>query len=149
MLASSARVSPCRALWWSRSVGRRTTTIPSASATARSGCTSRVRRPLGPFTSTVRPVTSTSTPFGIGMGAFPTRDMTSPPAPLPDVTQDLAPDAHPPGLPVGHDAARGGENDHTHALADAPDRAPLGVQAQPRAARPAQPREDLFLARPV
>src|SRR5262245_60172249 len=67
--------------------------------------------PLGPWTSTASGATFTVTPFGIGMGFLPIRDMAAVvPRSLPDVAEHFAADAGLLGRAPGHHAARGGED---------------------------------------
>src|SRR3989337_757950 len=63
---------------------------------------------------------------------------------LPDIGDHFSADALPPGLPVGHQAARGGEDRHPQPAAHPRDRRAPAVDAQPRAAHPADAREHGF-----
>src|SRR3990172_9307385 len=71
---------------------------------------------------------TTSTPEGIGMGCWPTRDMRS--CSLPDVTEDLAADAMLTRLAVGHETLVGGQDGDPHAAEHARHVGRLRVDAQ-------------------
>src|SRR6478672_11026074 len=88
MFATSERVSPCRARWSPRSLGRDTSSVPSSSVTVMSGLTRSDRVPLGPFTVTLPRPISISTPDGTVIGFRPIRLIESP-----HVAEHLAADA--------------------------------------------------------
>src|SRR6185436_6349933 len=75
MLASSARVRPCRALLCFSSSGRSTTRLPSACVTLISGWTSSASLPLGPSTLIFCPAMATFA-LPTGTGFFPIRLIT-------------------------------------------------------------------------
>src|SRR4051795_6522829 len=127
MLAISERVSPCRARCSPRSVGRLTSSSPSFCSTVMSRLTRSSSWPPGPETRTTSGSTVTVTVSGTGMGLRPMRDMG-----LPDLRDDLAADAGPPGLVRGHDAARRRHDGGAHAALHLPDAAGGGVVAHPR-----------------
>src|SRR4051794_32436296 len=87
MLATSVRVSPCRALESRSSFGRLTTIEPSSCPIAIGSTTVCDSVPFGPLTVTSRPLIVTSTPDGTGMGSLPIRDIVS--LPSPDVGEDF------------------------------------------------------------
>src|SRR6266403_1290680 len=72
---------------------------------------------------------TTSTPWGMGMGFLPIRDMG---APLPDLTEDLAAHSTLPRLTVGHQSLVGRQNRDAHAPEHAGHGVGLRVHAQPR-----------------
>src|ERR1044071_121011 len=110
MLATSVRVSPCRARSSPRAVGRATVIAPSVCSTFMRWGTSCASSPSGPLTCTRPGLIETETPAGSSMGDLPIRLIQ-----LPDETDDLAAD---PALlrgPAGHHAARGGQDCGPHA----------------------------------
>src|SRR3954470_3607836 len=119
MLATSERVSPCRARCSPRSVGRLTSSSSPSCSTAMSRGMRSVSSPLGPLTRTSSGSIDTVTPAGTGMGFLPMRLMQSP-----DVGDDLAADARVAGLVAGHHASRRGHDRRPHAAEDLRD---LGV----------------------
>src|ERR1035437_6633531 len=78
MFATRVRESPCSALWRSSSDGRDTVQTSPSTFTPISGCIVRCNSPFGPFTATAWPFTVTVTPFGMGIGSLPIRDMMFP-----------------------------------------------------------------------
>src|SRR4051794_9055756 len=124
MLATSERVSPCRARCSARSVGRVTRSSPATPWSRRSGggatCSTPMARgtrsvssPRGPLTRTSSGSIAIETPSGKGMGFLPIRDMA-----LPDVGDDLAADARVAGLVAGHHAVGSGHDRGPHAAED-------------------------------
>src|SRR6478672_12760176 len=99
MLATSERVSPCRARCSPRSVGRVTRISSPSCATVMSRWMRSDSSPLGPCTRTTSGSMVTVTPVGTAMGFLPMRDMG-----LPDLRHDLAADALLARLMAGHDA---------------------------------------------
>src|SRR4051794_29765451 len=136
MLAISERVSPCRARCSPRSVGRLTRSWPFSCSTVMSRLTRSSSWPPGPATRTTSGSMVTVTVSGTGMGSLPMRDM-----PLPDLRDDLAADAGPPGLVGGHDAARRGDDGGAHPALDLADAAGGGVVALAGPRDAAQPRD--------
>src|SRR5947208_12879606 len=102
MLATSERVSPCRARCSPRSVGRLTISSSPSWATVMSRGMRSVSSPLGPLTRTRLGSTDTLTLVGTGMGFFPIRDIWGG---SPDLGHDLAADAGVARFVAGHDAA--------------------------------------------
>src|SRR5918997_2978779 len=94
------RVSPCIARCSGVSAARSTITLPSSCLTSIPRATGTVSSPLGPFTLTLRPESSTLTAPGISTGAFPILDTA---ISLVDEAQDFAADAPAPGLVVCQD----------------------------------------------
>src|SRR3990172_8355234 len=136
MLAISARVSPCRARCWRWSVGRETVNCRSATATRMSGCTWRDSVPLGPLTSTVRPLTVTSTSLGSTTGKRPIRDIPYTPAGLPNIADDLAAHTQAPRVFVRHDPPRCREDRDAQPATYLGHFGPLPVDPQARAGSP-------------
>src|SRR4051794_21996293 len=135
MLATSERVSPCRARCSPRSVGRLTSSSSPCCSTAMSRGMRSVSSPLGPLTRTSSGSIDTVTPDGTGMGFLPMRLMvlgvgggTSP-----DVGHDLAADARVAGLVAGHHTPRGGHDRGPHAAEDLGDLGVPDVMALPGA----------------
>src|SRR3954454_1415136 len=120
MLATSERVSPCRARCSPRSVGRVTCSSPSFSSTPMSRFLRSDRSPRGPTTRTISGSTVTVTPSGTGMGLRPILDMRD----LPDLRHDLAADARLAGIVAGQDARGRGDDRGAHAALDLAD--PVG-----------------------
>src|SRR6476661_4848068 len=85
-LANSARVRPCAAAC--SSAARTTCSSPASSVTRTPLAIGTVSLPLGPVTSSVSPI-CTLTPFGRGIGFFPTLDICFP-RPLPDAAENLS-----------------------------------------------------------
>src|SRR5919107_1646552 len=130
------RVSPCIALCSGASEARSTTTLPSSCLTSTPRPTGTVRSPLGPFTFTLRPESSTLTAPGTSTGAFPILDTLK--TSLVDEAQDLAADAPAPGLVVGQDPLRGREYRHPEAVQHAGNVGLLAVDAASGTAHPSQ-----------
>src|SRR5919108_5861405 len=115
MLATSARVRPCSARTLRSSSGRAMTTAgPSTFADSGAGmlCMSL---PLGPSARTMPSVTWTLTPWGIGIGFLPMRDMSRS---LPHVSEAFPADLLLAGLAVGDHALGGRHERHAHAGQD-------------------------------
>src|SRR3954466_14705141 len=112
MLATSERVSPCRARCSPRSVGRDTVRVSSFCSTVMSRWTRSKSSPRGPFTRTTSGSMETVTPAGTVMGLRPMRLMGSR---SPDLRHDLAADASAAGLVAGHDALRRRDDGGAHA----------------------------------
>ena len=78
MLATSVRVSPCRAAALPLVVGTLTSSVPSSSRSMVMGsATVWVSVPLGPFTVTVLAVDGDLDAGGTGIGRRPMRDMSA------------------------------------------------------------------------
>src|SRR5689334_2053828 len=135
MLATSERVSPCRARCSPRSVGRLTTSSSPSWATVMSRGMRSVSSPLGPLTRTRSVSIETVTLVGTGMGFFPIRDIASF---SPDLRHDLAADAGLASLVTRHHAAGGGDDRRAHAALDLRDVAGVDVGAPPGPRDPAQ-----------
>src|SRR4051794_17738708 len=133
MLATSERMSPCRARCSPRSVGRLTSSSPSVCSTVMSRDLRSDRAPLGPVTWTTSGSTVTVTPSGTGMGFLPIRDID-----LPDLRHDLAADTRAARLVAGHDPARRRDDRRAHAALHLADAARGGVMALARARHAAQ-----------
>src|SRR5688500_20273244 len=108
MFAIRVRVSPCSARSSPRSVGRVTSSSPSAcSIFVRCGTTCE-SSPSGPFTWTRPAEIATLTVLGSSMGRLPILLIA-----LPDEGDDLAADAALGGLAAGDQPARGGQDRRT------------------------------------
>src|SRR4051794_41704007 len=125
MFAISERVRPWSARWSPRSVGRRTTIVPSSCATSMSRATRSSSSPRLPLTRTSSGSMNTSTPAGTGMGCFPIRLMPA----SPHVGDDLAAHLLALGLVTGHDALGGRDDRGAHAAEDLGDLARVDVGA--------------------
>src|SRR6266550_7504924 len=112
MLLTSVRVRPWSCLWVFCSVGRVTTRLSSSRRTVISGCTTRLRVPLGPLTVSWRPSIVTSTVDGTAMGRRPIRDIV---LGLPDVREDFAAQLRLTRLLAGHDPLAGADDDDAEA----------------------------------
>src|SRR3954447_19433861 len=134
MLATSERMSPCRARCSPRSVGRLTRSSPSVCSTVMSRDLRSDSAPRGPVTWTTSGSTVTVTPSGTGMGLRPILDIVD----LPDLRHDLAADALLAGLVAGQYAARRGNDRGAHAALDLADAAGGRVVALARARDAAQ-----------
>src|SRR4051794_10914695 len=88
----------------------------------------RVSSPFGPLTLTVLPSMAIVTPFGIGTGSFPIRDIGG--ISLPDEGEQLAAGARLARFLVGHHALGGAEDRDAEAVADARDLGGADVLAQ-------------------
>src|SRR5262245_5379951 len=130
--------------------------------------------PFGPWTSTASGAIFTVTPFGIGIGFLPIRDIADPsrwsPAPDPSsaaassgetrrrpVTGDCSPyvaehfaaDAGLPRRAAGHHSARGREDARPQSAEDTGNILHTQVDAAPWTADPLQPGDDLLTPRSV
>src|SRR5215210_4718178 len=133
------RVSPCIALYSGASEARSTITFPSSCLTSTPRPTGTVRSPLGPFTFTLRPDSSTLTAPGTSTGAFPILDTLK--TSLVDEAKDFAADAPAPGLVVGQDPLGGREYRHPEPIEHAGDVRLLAVDPAPWAAHPPEARD--------
>src|SRR4051794_2889217 len=124
MLATSERVSPCRARCSPRSVGRVTSSSPSFCSTPMSRFLRSDSAPRGPVTWTTSGSMVMVTPSGTGMGLRPIRDMA-----LPDLGHDFAADALLTGLMAGQHAARRRDDRGAHAALHLADAGRRGVVA--------------------
>src|SRR3954471_1968639 len=115
MLATSERVSPCRARCSPRSVGRVTVSSSPSWATVMSRGMRSESSPLGPCTRTTSGSIVTVTPDGTAMGLRPIRLMA---ACSPDLCHDLAADALLARLVAGHDAVGRRDDGGAHATLD-------------------------------
>src|SRR5215218_9314743 len=138
MLATSERVSPCRARCSARSVGRVMSSVPSSSRTSMARALRSARSPRGPATRTTSGSIVTVTPVGMGMGFLPMRLMMR----LPDLGHDLAPDARLARIVAGHDALRSGDDRRAHAAQDLRDVLGVDVRPAPRAGYPLETGDD-------
>src|SRR5712664_2449260 len=129
MLAISARVRPCNARILRSSSGRPMTSTPLSSFTDSGDGMGWLSLPFGPSARTMPSPTCTFTPWGIGMGFLPMRDMS---CPLPHVGEDFAADLLLAGLAVGHHALGGRDERDTHAGEDRRDLIVGDVDAPPR-----------------
>src|SRR6266850_1166777 len=143
MLLTRVRVRPWSCLWVFCSVGRVTTRLSSSRLTLMSGCSSRVRVPLGPLTVSRRPSIVTSTVEGTAMGRRPMRDMSFR---LPDEREDFAAELGLAGLRAGHDPLARADDDDSQPAEDARDVGLAGVHPQPGLADSLQPGHDRHLA---
>src|SRR3954453_15529522 len=132
MLATSERVSPCRARCSARSVGRVTSSVPSSSRISIARALRSARSPRGPATRTTSGSIVTVTPVGMGMGFLPMRLITA----LPDLRHDLATDARLARIVARHDALRGRHDRRGHAAQDLRDVRGVDVRPPPRAGDP-------------
>src|SRR5215207_8523012 len=105
MFAISVRVSPCSARSSPRSVGRVTTSSPSACSTFIRWGTTCESSPSGPLTWTRPGEIATLTVLGSSMGRLPIRLIG-----LPDEGDDLAADAALRGLAAGDQPGRSGQD---------------------------------------
>src|ERR687890_2763549 len=129
------RVSPCIALCSGESESRSTTMEPSSCLTSTPRPTGTVRSPLGPFTLTLRPESSTLTAPGTSTGAFPILDTATS---LVDEAEDFAADAPAPGLVVCQDPLGGREYRHPEPVEHAGDVGLLAVDPAAGADHPSQ-----------
>src|SRR3954471_2541787 len=143
MLLTSVRVRPWSCLWVFCSVGRLTTRLSSSRLTVMSGCSSRLRVPLGPLTVSRRPSIVTSTVAGTAMGSRPIRDIWFG---LPDEREDFAAELGLAGLRAGHDPLARADDDDPESAEDAGDIGLAGVDAEPGLADPLEPGDDGRLA---
>src|SRR3954468_10190356 len=134
MLATSERMSPCRARCSPRSVGRLTRSSPSVCSTVMSRDLRSESAPRGPVTWTTSGSTVTVTPSGTGMGFLPMRLI----ARSPHLRDDLAAHAGAAALVAGHHAARRRDDRRAHAALDLADPAGGRVVALAGARDPAQ-----------
>src|SRR3954453_4841201 len=137
MFAISERVSPCRARWSPRSVGRLTTIVPSSCSTVMSRDTRSSSSPRVPLTRTTSGSMNTSTPAGTGMGCFPIRLIAG----SPHVGDDFAADGLALGLVAGHHAAGGRHDRRAHAAEDLGDLARVDIGAAAGRGHALQPRD--------
>src|SRR5215207_8788967 len=127
MLAISERVRPCRARCSARSVGRVTSSSSPSCLTSIERFLRSSRSPRGPATRTTSGSIVTLTPVGRGMGFFPMRDMSVKWGALPDLGDELAPDALTAGVVAGHHATGGRDDRGAHAAEDLRHRAGVDV----------------------
>eukprot|EP01022_Parablepharisma_sp_SALTPOND_P023200 TRINITY_DN4827_c0_g1_i2.p1 TRINITY_DN4827_c0_g1~~TRINITY_DN4827_c0_g1_i2.p1 ORF type:complete len:927 (-),score=193.67 TRINITY_DN4827_c0_g1_i2:1921-4701(-) len=111
------RNSPQRPRALSDSSTGATTMPPSSWLTCTMGCSSRLRVPLGPFTSIFVSSKAICTPSGTTTGCFPTRLMIKAPRPLPNRAEDFAAHLGLAGRLVAQHALGGGEDVHPQAAA--------------------------------
>src|SRR6266850_4380611 len=143
MLLTRVRVRPWSCLWVFCSVGRVTTRLSSSRLTLMSGCSSRVRVPLGPLTVSRRPSIVTSTVEGTAMGRRPMRDMSFR---LPDEREDFAAELGLAGLRAGHDPLARADDDDAEAAEHARDVGLARIDAQAGLADPLEAGDDRDLA---
>src|SRR5664279_1659255 len=131
MLFIRVRVRPCSERDCRSSLGRLTSTDPSADrATVIGAATKCCSWPLGPLTVTACPSMDTSTPDGTGTGSRPIRDMSTPPLPLPDVGEDFSAYTVFGRLLVSQQAGGRGNDGHTETAQNLGQARRLGVDAQ-------------------
>src|SRR5881398_1405368 len=126
MLATSERVSPCRARCSPRSVGRATVSSSPSCATVMSRWMRSESSPFGPCTRTTPGSIVTVTPMGTVMGLRPMRDISEC---SPDLRDDLAADALLARLVAGHDAVGRRDDGGAHAALDLAHALRAGVAA--------------------
>src|SRR5437016_1130018 len=146
MLAISARVSPCmaRAVRWSESRVIVSTLFSSLAAIPEG--TGWLSLPLGP-SARIRPSSiCTLTPWGIGIGCLPMRDMRDP---SPHVGEHFAAHALLAGVAVGEHAPRSREQGHAHPAEDRGDLVVGDVDPPPRGGHAHESRDHFLGARPV
>src|SRR5262245_26454546 len=122
-----------------------TRTLPSTFAESGGG-TGWLSLPFGPSARTVPSATWTFTPWGIGTGLLPMRDISSP---LPDVREDFAADLLLAGLAIGHHALGRGDERDAHAGQDRRNLVMGHVDAPARCGHPHQPGDHLLVAHTV
>src|SRR5687768_9730837 len=156
MLATSERVSPCRARSSPRSVGRATTSSPSRCSIAMRCGTCCESSPSGPFTMTRPGESETDTPAGISIGAFPIRlkfflylSGESPSDFSPDKTHDFAADAELLRRAARDQTVGGGHDRRAHPAEDAREAVLAGVDAAAGLGDAAQVSDDALAAPPV
>src|SRR5262245_43855445 len=133
MLLTSERASPCWARFSRSSSGRSTRSWLSSWRTVITPGMGRASVPFGPCTVMFRSSIVTVTPSGTGIGALPTRLMTSP-----HVTEDLAADAGLSRVAIGQQPAAGGQDSDTEPAENTRDLVGLRVDAQTRLAHAAE-----------
>src|SRR3954470_6143394 len=138
MLATSERVSPCRARCSPRSVGRLTSSSASFCSTVMSRWMRSVSSPRGPLTRTSSGSMEMVTPAGTGIGLRPMRLISA----SPHLGYDFAADASAAGLVAGHDALGRRDDRGAHAAEHLGDAGGRDVVALPRAGRALQARDD-------
>src|SRR5262245_53723070 len=131
-----ARARPCSARVVLSSSPRMTETLPPSTLTLTRGGICSVSVPLGPFTRTPPSTVSTLTPFGIGIGLRPTRDMA-----LPHLAEELAAHRSRPRLAVRQHTLRGGDHRDAEPAAHLGDLVAGDIDPAPRTAHPAQARD--------
>src|SRR5579871_322578 len=107
--------------------------------------TGTISLPFGPSTWSSLPMV-TFTPFGSGIGFFPTRDIVSS---LPKLAQHFAADSFLAGRRTGHDAARRGENVDAEPAQHPWNLAASDVHAAPRSRYALDARNHRHIARRV
>src|SRR5688500_2782789 len=128
-LATRLRASPWNLRSSPSSRSSDATSDPLSCAKTMPGGTACRILPFGPWTSTASPAIFTVTPFGIGIGFLPIRDML---LSLPNVAEHFAADARLAGRAAGHHAARGRQDagaeaaEHRRHVLDAEIHAPAG-----------------------
>src|SRR5688572_5965308 len=133
------------------------TSVPSSCAKTMPGGSACRIFPFGPCTSTASPETFTVTPFGIGMGFLPIRDIVRYHAlfcyqtfcVLPDVAKDFAADARLLGGPSRHHAARSRQNRGAQPTEHARHVVHAEIDAASGAADALQPADHALAVRPV
>src|SRR6516165_7978371 len=146
MFATSDLDSPCSARTCPSSLGRVTVMTPSFWDTSMGSATSSESFPLGPVTVTSRPSMVTSTPLGIVTGIRPIRDIA---VSSPDVGEDFPAYAPLDRLPVGHQAAGGGDDGDAEPAQHPRQVVLLRVHPEPGLRHPLEPRDRPLAGRPV
>src|SRR6058998_3654002 len=133
MLAIRARVRPWSARILRSSSGRPMTSTPPSSVAESGDGMGWLSLPFGPSARTMPSPTWTFTPWGMGMGFLPMRDMSGS---LPHVGEDFAADLLPARLAVRHHALRRRHERHAHAGEDRRDAVVPDVDAAARGRDP-------------
>src|SRR5512139_1271339 len=133
MLATRLRKVPDIASASTDSLAGAKLILPSAFLTVTSEFTGRTSVPSEPLTLICSAVIDTSTPLGMAIGIFPTRDMCFFPF-LRDVAEHFAADAGLACLAVGHHTLRRGDDGHAQTVLHAGNVVATLVDAQTGAA---------------
>src|SRR5882724_1675993 len=124
MLARCARMRPCLARFSRESSARSTESLSPSTLNEIPAGMILASSPLGPLTPTLPFLLLTVTPLGSGSTFLPIRDMF-----LPNLAKELAAEACLARRPIGHQAARGGQDGDPEPGADLGDRAVTDVHA--------------------
>src|SRR5215510_1188743 len=146
MLATRARVSPCRARARRSSPAREMTRTLASMLADRPLGTGWESLPFGPSALTVPLLTFTLTPAGMGMGFLPIRDMVWP---LPHVGEDFAADLLLARFPIRHHASRRGDEGDPHPTQNRRDLVVGDVEAAAGGGDTHEAGDDLLVALPV
>src|SRR2546426_5422856 len=143
MLAIRARVRPWSARILRSSSGRPMTSTPPSSVAESGDGMGWLSLPFGPSARTTPSPTWTFTPWGIGMGFLPIRDMSGS---LPHVGEDFAADLLLACLAIGHHALGRRDERAAHAGEDRRDPVVGDVDPPPRRGHPHEPGDHLLVA---